>query len=304
MKRKEPAPPRLGRGLAALLGDSQPETGMLRPTRAAGIHPIPVELLEAGPFQPRQRMQPEPLEELASSIRARGILQPILARPHPEQAGRYQIIAGERRWRAAQMAGLHEVPVHVRDLPDADAMAASLVENLQRSDLNAIEEAEGLQRLLGEFAMTQEQLAGAVGKSRSHVANTIRLLQLPAVVRHAVMDGALTAGHARALINHPEPDKAAQAVIARRLSVRQTEQMVQAQAAQNAPGAQTGRNGSAAARAGGDESRDPEIVALERSLRQALGLKVDLQFNGRGGQLRLHYDTLDQLDGVLKLLNP
>ncbi len=295
MKRKEPAPPRLGRGLAALLGDSQPDAGALRATRAAGIHPVPVELLEAGPFQPRQTMQPEPLEELASSIRARGILQPILARPHPGQPGRYQIIAGERRWRAAQMAGLHEVPVHVRDLPDADAMAASLVENLQRSDLNAIEEAEGLQRLLGEFAMTQEQLAGAVGKSRSHVANTIRLLHLPEAVRHEVITGALTAGHARALINHPDPAKAAQAVIARRLSVRQTEQMVQSQAS---AATVAGTPAVAAAR------RDPELAALERRLRETLGVRVDLQFNGRGGQLRLYYESLDQLDGLLALLNP
>ena len=243
-------------------------------------------------------MEPDSLEELTESIRARGILQPILARPHPDQPGRYQIIGGERRWRAAQRAGLHAVPVHVRQLADAEAMAASLVENLQRQDLNAIEEAEGLNRLMRDYAMTQEELAAAVGKSRSHVANTIRLLQLPASVRREVMNGALSAGHARALIGHPDPAKAALAVIAKRLSVRQTEALAQSQgnAARVAPPA-------ARAAINPREGKDPELVALERELRRTLGLKVEVQFDGRGGQLRIHYDTLDQLDGVLLLLN-
>lgn len=292
MSRKEAPTPRLGRGLAALLGDN-PRHGPGAGSGSAGIGPLPIELLEAGPFQPRQIMEQEPLEELAESIRARGILQPILARPHPEQPGRYQIIAGERRWRAAQMAGLHEVPVHVRDLADADAMAASLVENLQRRDLNAIEEAEGLQRLMSDYAMTQEQLAGAVGKSRSHVANTIRLLQLPVTVRREVMKGALSAGHARALIGHPDPARAALAVIARNMTVRQTEAMAQSHA----------NSARIAPAQGRPEGKDPEIATLERDLRQRLGLRIEVQFNGRGGQLRIHYDTLDQLDGVLQLLN-
>ena len=288
-------PPRLGRGLAALLGDRGQE-GIDR--QGEGIHALPIELLDAGPFQPRQVMQPESLEELAESIRARGILQPILARPHPGQPGRYQIIGGERRWRAAQMAGLHAVPVHVRHLADAEAMAASLVENLQRQDLNAIEEAEGLQRLVRDYAMTQEALAAAVGKSRSHVANTLRLLQLPVSVRREVMNGALSAGHARALIGHPDPAKAALAVIARRLSVRQTEALAQSQsnaARLAAPSARAAINSR--------RDKDPEIAALEGDLRRTLGLKVEVQFDGRGGQLRIHYDTLDQLDGVLRLLN-
>ena len=267
-------------------------------TAEAGIHTLPVEQLEGGPFQPRQLMDADALEELANSIRTRGILQPILARPHPEHPERYQIIAGERRWRAAQMAGLHEVPVHIRLLEDADAMAASLVENLQRRDLNAIEEAEGMQRLMSEFGMTQEEMAGAVGKSRSHVANTVRLLQLPLAVRREVMAGALSAGHARALIGHPDPAKAALAVIAKRLTVRQTEAMAQANgvAARIAPA-------SARALIHAVEGKDPEIHALERDLREKLGLRVEVQFNGRGGQLRIHYDTLDQLDGVLARLN-
>ena len=285
--------PRLGRGLAALLGD-----GGGRGAGAEGLHVLPIDRLEAGPFQPRRVMEPDALEELAVSIRSRGILQPILARPHPDQPDRYQIIAGERRWRAARLAELDEVPVHVRMLTDGDAMAASLVENLQRRDLNAIEEAEGLQRLLGEFSMTQERLAASIGKSRSHIANTIRLLQLPATVRREVMGGALSAGHARALLGHPDPAKAALRVVAERLSVRQTEAMAQAhaQAASIAP---------AAARlpAGPTPAKDPEIQSLERSLRERLGLKVEVQLRGRGGQLRIHYATLDQLDGVLQLLN-
>ena len=294
MSRQREAAPRLGRGLAALLGDAGPQAS----PADGGLHTLPIEQLEGGPFQPRRVMEQEALEELASSIRSRGILQPILARRHPAHPDRYQIIAGERRWRAAQLAGLHEVPVHVRALSDGDAMAASLVENLQRRDLNAIEEAEGLQRLLGEFSMTQEELAGAVGKSRSHISNTIRLLQLPPTVRREVMQGGLSAGHARALLGHPDPARAALVVISKRLSVRQTEAMAQSagQAASIAP---------AAARlpVGPEPAKDPEIASLERSLREKLGLKVEVQFHGRGGQIRIHYATLDQLDGVLQLLN-
>ena len=285
--------PRLGRGLAALLGD-----GGGRGAGVEGLHVLPIDRLEAGPFQPRRMMEPDALEELAASIRSRGILQPILARPHPDQPDRYQIIAGERRWRAARLAELHEVPVHVRALADGDAMAASLVENLQRRDLNAIEEAEGLQRLLGEFSMTQERLAASIGKSRSHIANTIRLLQLPATVRREVMGGALSAGHARALLSHPDPAKAALRVIAERLSVRQTEAMAQtyARAATLAPTA-------ARLPAGPTPAKDPEIQNLERSLRERLGLRVEVRLRGHGGQLRIHYATLDQLDSVLQLLN-
>ena len=296
--KKDASAPRLGRGLAALLGDNH-AAARAGGSSASTINTLAVELLEPGAFQPRQFMEQEPLEELADSIRSRGILQPILARVHPDHPDRYQIIAGERRWRAAQLVGLHEVPVHIRDLTDADAMAASLVENLQRRDLNAIEEAEGLQRLMGEFAMTQEALASAVGKSRSHVANTMRLLQLPLSVRRDVIKGDLSAGHARALIGHPDPVKAAMAVIAKRLTVRQTEALAQAHltASQIAPP-------SARAEINQREGKDPEIVALERDLRDKLGLRVEVQFNGRsGGQLRIHYDTLDQLDGVLRLLN-
>jgi ParB family chromosome partitioning protein len=229
-------------------------------------------------------VQAESLDELVESIRARGVLQPLLARPSPTQTGRFQIIAGERRWRAAQKAALAAVPVLVRDLNDFDAMAASLVENLQRLDLNAIEEAEGYRRLMTEFGLIQEDLARAVGKSRSHIANTVRLLNLPATIQSEVRLGALSAGHARALLSHKEPEKAALAVIARGLNVRQTEAL----SVERPPPA--------------PPPKDPETLALERDLTERLGLRVDVTFNGTGGSVRIHYRSLDQLDGLVRLL--
>ena len=279
--------PRLGRGLAALLGDSGPATPAT--PAPAGATALPVEFLEPGPYQPRGPMAPEALEELADSIRARGILQPILVRPHPDRPGHYQIIAGERRWRAAQRAGLHEVPALVRNLADGDAMAAALVENLQREDLNAIEEAEGYRRLVAEFGMTQDSLGQAVGKSRSHVANTMRLLNLPPTVQAEVRHGSLTAGHARALLAHPEPEKAALAVIARGLNVRQTEALAS-------------RKDPAHAGTKPTTAKDADTAAVERTLTERLGLRVDLTFDGKGGNLRIRYQTLDQLDGLIALL--
>ena len=272
--------PRLGRGLAALLGDA-PAAAPDDP----GVRSIPIEMLEPGPFQPRSAVPPETLAELTASVRAQGILQPVLVRRHPSEPNRLQIIAGERRWRAAQAAGLHEIPALVRDLPDGDAMAASLVENLQRQDLNPIEEAEGYKRLIEEFGLTQEQLGAAVGKSRSHVANAIRLLQLPTTVRHDVERGVLSAGHARALLSHPEPAKAALAVIARGLNVRQTEALGQ----QREPASR--------------HDADPETVALQNELTRKLGLKVHISFDGKGGAIKIAYQTLDQLDGLVTLLS-
>ena len=298
-KRKEPAPSRLGRGLAALLGEASPTLNhQSSMTEASALHSLPIEALEAGPFQPRQSLEPEALAELAASIRTRGILQPILARPHPERDGIYQIIAGERRWRAAQQAGLHDVPVHVRLLDDGDAMAAALVENLQRQDLNPIEEAEGLQRLIGDFGLSHDELAGAIGKSRSHVTNTVRLLQLPQTVRKEVQNGALSAGHARALLAHPDPGKAALTVIGQHLTVRQTEALAQ----QHLVGSRIAPP-SARLRLEDNPHKDPEILALERNLREKLGLRIQVLFDGKGGSLRIHYDNLDQLDGLLALLN-
>ena len=274
--------PRLGRGLAALLGDPSPGAG------SAPVRALPVDRLEPSPFQPRQAMAPEALAELVESIRARGVLQPILARPTPGRADRYQIIAGERRWRAAQAAGLHEIPALVREMSDGDAMAAALVENLQRQDLNPVEEAEGYRRLIEEFGLTQERLGEAVGKSRSHVANTMRLLQLPSSVRAELQKGTLSAGHARALLAHPEPAKAALAVIARGLNVRQTEDLSRSSTPARRP----------------PKPQDPETQAVARDLSERLGLKVDISFDGGGGgQVRIQYRSLDQLDGVITRLS-
>ncbi len=278
-------PNRLGRGLAALLGEVSPGTAR---AANASITGIAIDMLEPGAYQPRGVMDPAALAELTESIRARGILQPILARPHPTRPGHYQIIAGERRWRAAQQAGLHEIPALVRTLSDAEAVAAALVENLQRQDLNAIEEAEGYRRLIDEFGLTQDALGQAVGKSRSHVANTLRLMNLPPTVQAEVRNGALTAGHARALLAHPDPAKGALSVIQGGLNVRQTEAL----AARSPESAMTRPQ----------RVQDPDTAALERSLSDHLGLKVDISFNGAGGTLRIRYRTLDQLDGLISLL--
>ena len=289
---KEPGQ-RLGRGLAALLGDQRPAPAApAAAPPAPGVTAIPVEHLEPGPFQPRGDFDPASMAELVDSIRARGILQPLLARPHPEQKERYQIIAGERRWRAAQQAGLHVVPALVRALSDAEAMAAALVENLQRQDLHAIEEAEGYHRLTEEFGLTQERLAESVGKSRSHVANMLRLRQLPATVMEEVRRGRLSAGHARALLGHPDPAKAALAVIARGLNVRQTEAMVPTHGTK------------ARSPSGGGTTKDPETASLERDLAERLGLKVEISFDGKSGSVRIHYRSLDQLDSLIALLMP
>lgn len=289
MTAKDPGP-RLGRGLAALLGDSAPAPTPAAPGATESVTALPIEHLSPGPFQPRGDFDPASMAELVDSIRARGILQPLLVRPKPDERDRYQIIAGERRWRAAQQAGLHTVPTLVRDLSDTEAMAAALVENLQRQDLNAIEEAEGYQRLVEEFGLTQERLAEAVGKSRSHVANTLRLRNLPAPVLAELRKGTLTAGHARALLAHPDPAKAALAVISKGLNVRQTEALL------------PGRGGTRKA-AAESSAKDPETVALERDLSERLGLKVDIAFDGKGGTLRIQYRSLDQLDSIVTLLS-
>ncbi|PWS38565.1 chromosome partitioning protein ParB [Falsiroseomonas bella] len=280
---RKPPPPRLGRGLSALIPDA--------PAAEDGttLRTLPIETLEPGPFQPRGGMDKASLEELAASIREHGILQPILARPKPGLDNRYQIIGGERRWRAAQAAQLHEVPVLVRDLGDREAMAVGLVENLQRQDLNAIEEAEGYRRLLDEFGLTQDALGQAVGKSRSHVANTLRLLTLPDPVRDLVANGALSAGHARAIIGTKDPGRLAAQIIARSLNVRQAEALA---AAENRPRPSgTGR-----------VERDPDLAALERDLTERLGIVVSVRPQGKGGEVVIRYRDLDQLDGLIRLL--
>jgi ParB family chromosome partitioning protein len=232
------------------------------------------------------------LEELAASIREHGVLQPILVRPKPGTPHAFEIIGGERRWRAAQAAQLHEVPVIVRELGDREAMAAGLVENLQRQDLNALEEAEGYRRLLDEFGLTQENLGQSVGKSRSHVANTLRLLALPERVRELLRDGALTAGHARALLTTPEPERLALQVVDRGLNVRQTEALA---ASASRPATKPQQEARA---------EDPDTRALERELSEKLGLQLRIATAGKGGQVTIRYRNLDQLDGLIRLLNP
>ncbi|MFC3125157.1 ParB/RepB/Spo0J family partition protein [Pseudoroseomonas globiformis] len=278
-------PPRLGMGLSALLGDASAAT----PASPSLPRTLPVEALEPGPFQPRGPIDQSGLAELAASIREHGVLQPILVRPKPNQAGAFQIIGGERRWRAAQLAQRHEVPVFVHELDDRAALAAALVENLQREDLNALEEAKGYQRLSDEFGLTQDALGQAVGKSRSHVANTLRLLALPPKVRDMVERGSLSAGHARALLTAADPVKLAEMVVTRGLNVRQTEALAAA-AEHNKPRP-------------GPISEDADTKALERDLVARLGLKVAIQHGRKGGKVTISYRDLDQLDGVIRLLS-
>ena len=277
--------PRLGRGLASLLPQATDAA-------TATIAILPVNSLEPNPFQPRAQLQPEDLTELADSIQTQGILQPILVRPHPTMSDHYQIIAGERRWRAAQLAGLSGIPCYMREMADAEAGAAALIENLQRQDLNSIEEAEGYQRLIQRFGLTQEALAKAVGKSRSHIANTIRLLSLPETVRSLLQTGSLTAGHARAAMATEDPTAAAEFILANGLNVRQAEAL------------STRPVPEAKARAARDDKTrsNPDLRAVERDLAEQMGLHVSISFNGHGGTITLRYENLDQINHVVARL--
>lgn len=277
----------LGRGLSALFGEAAAEGDASVPGR--NPRTLPIELLRPGQYQPRRHFDEDAIRNLVESIRERGVLQPLLVRPLEQTANgvqTYEIIAGERRWRAAQLAGLHDVPVVLRPLSDREALEVALIENIQRQDLTPLEEAEGYQRLMGEFAHTQEDLARAVGKSRSHVANMLRLLGLPDAVKAMVQDGSLSMGHARALLTAANPLELAKEVVRRGLSVRQTEQLAKA-------GPLPARTPAAKA---------PDTIALEQELGASLGLKVKLATKGQAGTLSIHYSSLDQLDGVLARL--
>jgi ParB family chromosome partitioning protein len=292
---KKSRPSGLGRGLSALLGDSAPRTESggagERAAGGASVRYLPVSSLAPHPGQPRRHFDEGALEELAASIAQRGIIQPIVVRPHGKD---YQIVAGERRWRAAQRARLHEVPVIVRDLDDAETLEIALVENIQRQDLNAIEEADTYSKLIQEFGHTQEALAKLVGKSRSHVANLLRLLDLPVAVQKHVIDGALSMGHARALINAPDPETLSDRIIAKGLSVRETEKLARAKGGAEPRGT---RKTTPA------PSSDADIAALERQLGDVLGLNVRIAHGDKGGTLTLSYSTLDQLDMVCQRLS-
>jgi ParB family chromosome partitioning protein len=274
----------LGRGLAALFGEAEGRAG----DSGASVREVAIELIRPGAFQPRRHFDEAELDALAQSVREKGVLQPLLVRPVDEAGAAFELIAGERRWRAAQRAGLHQVPVLVRTLGDIEALEIALIENLQREDLTAIEEAEAYHRLIDQFGRTQAALADAVGKSRSHVANTLRLLGLPEAVRRRLEEGALTAGHARALLAAEDPAALAAEIIRRGFNVRVTEQLVKRRAAPR--------------RANPRQARDADTASLEHDLTQALGLRVTISGKARGGALTLHYANLDQLDRLLALL--
>ncbi|MBB4286359.1 ParB/RepB/Spo0J family partition protein [Roseospira goensis] len=305
----------LGRGLSALFGeddagageDTAPATGADERVGAAaadddgagrrGVRRVAIDRLAPSRYQPRRVFDEDGIDELAESLRARGVLQPLLARPDAAHPGHFEIVAGERRWRAAQRAGLHEVPILLRDLSDRETLEVALVENLQRRDLNPIEEAEGYRRLVEEFDHSQDALAEVVGKSRSHVANTLRLLQLPAGVRDMVSDGALSAGHARAMLALDDPTAFAEEVVRKGLNVRQTETLVreaQKRRAQARP-----RRGSA-----GKADKDADTLALERDLSARLGMAVSIDAKAEGaGTVTVTWQSLAQLDEILARLS-
>lgn len=283
----------LGRGLDALMGDLARDH---RQTEHIGssVSTVPITLVAPHPEQPRRRFDDAALDELAASIEERGIIQPLVVRRHGHE---YQIVAGERRWRAAQRAGLHEVPVVVRDYTDAETFQIAIIENIQRQDLNAIEEAEAYRRLMAEFGHTQDALARTVHKSRSHVANLLRLLELPSKVQTMVLDDSLSMGHARALIGADDPVALADHVVARGLTVRQTEKLASSEKPQNRKSPSNGRRDTR------EVERNEDIAALERQLADLLGLKVTIDHREKGGSITLDYSTLDQLDMVCQRLS-
>jgi ParB family chromosome partitioning protein len=276
---------RLGRGLAALIGDDVIEAASPEETR--GLRHLPIEMLHSNPNNPRKQFREEELEDLAKSIREKGLLQPIVVRQRAD--GEYEIVAGERRWRASQRAGLHELPVLIRDLSDGETLEIALIENIQRSDLNPLEEARAYGQLLEQFSYTQQQLADSVGKSRSHIANTLRLLTLPESVRAYIEDGKLTAGHARTLVATDSPADLANKIISLGLSVREAETLTRSNPATSTRKAKV--------------AKDADIRALEKQISETIGLRVEIKAQGReGGTLLIKYKTLDQLDGVTRRL--
>ncbi|MEJ0092348.1 MAG: ParB/RepB/Spo0J family partition protein [Methylocella sp.] len=297
MKASKPAEdirPRLGRGLAALIGDSE-EPANASP-RLRSQKKIPIEFLRPNPRNPRKSFAEDELDDLTASIKEKGIIQPILARPAPGVVDVYEIIAGERRWRAAQRAGLHEVPIISIDADDQQALELAIIENVQRSDLNALEEASGYDRLSAEFNYSQTDLAKVIGKSRSHVANTLRLLKLPERCKQLLAEGHISAGHARALLGFADPDGLAERIVAEGLTVRDVERIVQEETAKELADSSSATQKRAA------KPKDADTRALENSLTTALGLKVKIANKGERGELRVAYTTLEQLDALCNRL--
>ena len=286
----------LGRGLSALLGEGAAEVSTAsvssgKNTAESGFSLLPIEFLVPSPLQPRRVFAQEEIDSLSKSIKERGILQPILVRPNPDNDNQYEIIAGERRWRAAQVAQIHEVPVLIRGLNDEEVLEVALIENIQRADLNALEEALGYRRLIDSFNHTQDSLSSVIGKSRSHIANTLRLLSLPNLVKDLLNNGKISAGHARALIGVIGSEAIAGEIVKRGLNVRQVERLIKASKGQ--PYSKTDKA----------REKDPDTLSLERTLAGLLGLAVEIDFNGSGGKLVVKYNNLDQLDDIVRRLS-
>ena len=287
-----PARNRLGRGLAALIGDVEAPVAEPANDRArGGQRRLPVAFLRPNPRNPRKAFGAADLDELTASVREKGVVQPILVRPVEGAADSYEIVAGERRWRAAQKAGLHDVPVVVRELSDQEALELAIVENVQRQDLNALEEAIGYQQLIDGYGYSQSELADVIGKSRPHVANTLRLLKLPEEVQAYLRDGRLTAGHARALVTLEDPSAAARKIVEAGLNVRDVEALGQSAARKKTAGG-----------GGKKPSKDADTRALEKSLSDRIGLAVAIDHKGSGGQVTVAYRTLEQLDDICRRL--
>jgi ParB family transcriptional regulator, chromosome partitioning protein len=281
---------RLGRGLAALMGDVGEETRTVEQGR--NQRRVPIEFLRPNPRNPRRNFAETELDELAASMRERGIIQPIVVRPVRGASDSYEIIAGERRWRAAQRAGLHVVPIVPLDVNDDEALQLAIIENVQRADLNPLEEAAGYQSLASEFGHSQDAVAKMVGKSRSHVANTLRLLKLPASVQGYIGEGKISAGHARMLVGQPDPERLAREIMERGLNVRQVEAMAQERAQASGKATKTHQR----------SIKDPDTAALEKRLSDALGLAVTIDHRGQGGVLSIRYRAVEQLDDVIRRL--
>ncbi|HSM95173.1 MAG TPA: ParB/RepB/Spo0J family partition protein [Rhizomicrobium sp.] len=278
----------LGRGLSALIGDEVPVAPKVAEAPGKNPRTVPVAFLRPNKFQPRKTFAADELQDLANSIREKGVLQPILVRPVAGETNAYEIVAGERRWRASQMAKLHDVPVVVREMSDGESLELAIIENVQREDLNAIEEAAAYHELMDRFSYTQDRVAQEVGKSRPHIANTLRLLKLPESVKAMVRDGRLTAGHARTLVGAPDAEARAKAIVESALNVREAEQ----------------RSPTRSGKPPAHHEKDADTRALEASLSNVLGLKVQIVDKGKkGGELRVEYKTLEQLDDVIRRLN-
>jgi ParB family chromosome partitioning protein len=279
---------RLGRGLAALIGDDEsPSTDRARAQKRVGV-----EALRANPRNPRRTFADAEIDELAASMRERGIIQPIVVRPVRGAQEAYEIIAGERRWRAAQRAGLHDVPIVVLDVNEREALELAIIENVQRVDLNPIEEASGYQALMEQFNHSHDDVGKIVGKSRSHIANTLRLLKLSETVQAYVRSGKLSAGHARVLIGQPNAEELAEMIVDRGLNVRQVEALARKDGKEQVKGIKPPR----------EKKKDPDTLALEKRVSDALGLQVSVDHRGSWGILHIHYRDLDQLDEVLRKL--